>query len=184
MTAHLRDEGMYGLKAGAFVNDNIQVEGSFGYMSHFESRFAPTTLDQSFGILPRTVYGLLYDLNGVWNFGQQPIFGTRISPYVTGGIGGLSTVVRHANAALIGGQFYRIDSGTRAPVLNPTRTVVVHDNSAFFSLNYGAGIKSLKMWGPMGFRVDVRGRTFPNFRGKSMTWPEATAGLTFTIGER
>lgn len=180
----MRDEGMYGLKAGVSVSDAVQVEGSFGYMNHFESRIAPTTRDQSFGIQPRTIYGLLYDLNGVWNFGTNPLFGTRFSPYITGGVGGLSTEVRHANSALIAGELYRTDPATGASVLNPTRTIIVNDNTAFFSVNYGGGIKAMNVWGPVGFRADVRGRTFPNFRGESLTWPEATAGLTFTFGER
>ena len=60
----------------------------------------------------------------------------------------------------------------------------VADNSAFFSVNYGVGFKASKLWGPMGARVDIRGRTFPNFRGETITWPEATAGLVFTLGER
>jgi len=59
----------------------------------------------------------------------------------------------------------------------------VADNSAFFSVNYGGGIKATRLWRPMDLRVDVRGRTFPNFRHNALTWPEATAGLTFTLGE-
>ena len=180
----MRDEGLYGLKAGVFLNDSVEVEGNFAYMNHFESRMAPTTLDQSFGIQPRTVHGLLYDLNGVWNFGSPSIWGSRLSPYVTGGIGGLSTEIPGgSNAALIAGELYRNNASGTA-VLNPTRTVVVHDNTAFLSVNYGGGIKALNMWGPVGLRMDVRGRTFPNFRGQSLTWPEATAGLTFSFGER
>lgn len=182
-TAHLRDEGIYGLKAAASVNDYVQVEGSFGYMNHFESRLVPSTLDQSFGIQPRTVNGLLYDINGVWNFAKRPIFGSHVSPYVVGGVGGLSTEVRQADSALIAGQLYRTNAAGTA-TLNPTQTVVVHDNTAFFSVNYGGGVKGDKVWGPMGFRADFRGRTFPNFRGQPMTWPEATAGVTFTFGER
>src|SRR5438876_6139890 len=123
-TAHLRDEGMYGLKAAVPLNDHVQVEGNFAYMNHFESRLAPTILDQAFGIQPRTIYGLLYDVNGLWNFGAKPIFGTRFTPYATAGIGGLSTEVRHANSALIAGQFYRTDPATGTAVLNPTRTVI------------------------------------------------------------
>jgi len=183
-TAHLRDEGIYGVRASAFLTDYFQVEGNFAYMNHFESRFAPTVLDQTFGIQPKSVQGLLYDVNGVWNFTRRPISGTKLEPYVTGGIGGLSTEVRDGDAAVIGGEFYRVNPSTRNVVFDPTKTVVVHDNTAFLSLNYGAGVKSLKLWGPMGFRADFRGRTFPNFRGKSMTWPEATGGLTFTLGEK
>ena len=44
------------LKASALLTDNIDVEGNFGYVNHFEGRFAPTVLDQSYGILPRTVW--------------------------------------------------------------------------------------------------------------------------------
>jgi len=181
-TAHLRDEGIYGLKVGSFVGDNFEVEGNLAYMNHFESRLAPTTLDQAFGIAPRSIYALLYDVNGVYNFGNRP-FGVRVAPYVTGGVGGLSTMVRHADVALISGQIYRNDVAF-GPVFSPTSTVVVADNSAFFSFNYGAGIKAMNAWGPVGLRADFRGRTFPNFRGESMTWPEATAGVIFTFGAR
>src|SRR5262249_1283830 len=153
-----------------------QVEGNFGYMNHFESRFVPTVLDQSFGVRPQTVHALLYDINGVWNFGQHPILGSHFTPYVTGGIGGLSTEVDNGQVALLGGQFYQV-TPARAVVFRPTSTVTVHDNTAFLSVNYGAGIKTIRTWGPMGFRADIRGRTFPNFRGESMTWPEASGGL-------
>ena len=47
----------------------------------------------------------------------------------------------------------------------------------------GSYILATKLWGPMGVRADIRGRTFPNFRGDTLTWPEVTAGLTFTFGE-
>jgi hypothetical protein len=181
--AHLRDEGVYGVKTDVSLNDRVQVEGNFAYMNHVESRLVPTTLDQSFGIQPRTIFGLLYDLNLVFNFSAKQIPGTRISPYVTGGVGGLSTEVRNADSAVIAGQFYRTVPVVGAVILAPTRTVVVHDNSAFLSVNYGGGFKATKLWGPVGFRADIRGRTFPNFRGQLMTWPEATAGLTFTFGE-
>ena len=116
-TAHLRDEGMYGVKVGAYVNDNFEVEGNLAYVNHFESRFAPTVLDQAFGIQPHSVWGLIYDVNGVWNFGKQSVFGSHISPYVVGGIGGLSTEIRGSNAALIGGQFYGTDAATGATVV-------------------------------------------------------------------
>jgi hypothetical protein len=181
---HLRDEGMYGLKALASVTDNIQIEGNFGYINHAESRIAPTMLDQSFGIRPTTIHGLLYDVNGVYNFGYHPLFGSGVTPYVVAGLGGLSTLVENGTSALIGGQIYTTDPATGTAVLDTGRKAIVGDNSAFFSVNYGGGIKVNKLWGPMGARVDVRGRTFPNFRGQTITWPEASAGLLFTFGEK
>ena len=98
------------------------------------------------------------------------------------GVGGLSTLIENGSTALIVGQVYTT-SATGTPVLDTGRKVVVADNSAFFSVNYGVGIKTSRLWGPMGVRVDVRGRTFPNFRHNVLTWPEATAGLMFTFGE-
>jgi len=178
-TNHMRDAGLYGVRAAAWWSDQFQLEGSFGYMNHFESRGAPTVLDQSFGIQPATVHGLLYDINVNWNFLNR-----RISPYVTGGVGGLSTMVRNADLALINGNVYETTPVTGIVALSPTRTQVVGDNSAFFSVNYGAGVQTLRTWGPVGFRADYRGRTFPNFAGEALTWQEATAGITLTFGER
>ena len=68
-------------------------------------------------------------------------------------------------------------------------TVDVFGNSiptrdTFLSMSYGGGFKVLRKWGPVGYRVDVRGRTLPNFNGFAYSWLEATAGLTFAWGSR
>jgi hypothetical protein len=181
---HMRNEGIYGLKAGAFLDPNIQLEGNFGYINHFEPRDIPIPLDTSFGVTPKTIYGLLFDLNGVWNFGQSQVFGNRVSPYVTAGVGGLTAEVRHANSALVAGSFYSTSSATAAPVLSNGRTIVLNDGDTFLTVNYGGGVKAMNLWGPMGLRADVRGRTLPNFYGKAVHWPEVTGGLTFSWGER
>jgi hypothetical protein len=179
----MRNEGIYGLKAGVFVNPNIQLEGNFGYINHFESRNVPTSLDSAYGIAPRTIYGLLFDLNGVWNFDQRNTFGSRLTPYAAVGVGSLTAEVRHTDAALIAGSFYTTDAaGT--PALSNSRTITLHDGSTFLTVNYGGGVKALNMWGPVGLRADIRGRTLPNFYGKMLHWPEATGGLTFSWGER
>src|SRR5437867_10205720 len=156
---NLRDEGMYGLKASAALTDNFDIEGNFAYVNHFEGRFAPRVLDQSFCILPRTVHGLIYDVNGVYNFGRGPLFGSSFFPYVTAGIGGLSTLVDNGTTALIDGQVYTM-SATGTPVLDTGRKVVVADNSAFFSVNYGAGIKTCT---PVGAHGCACGRPGPHF---------------------
>jgi hypothetical protein len=57
-------------------------------------------------------------------------------------------------------------------------------SKTFFTVNYGDGIKFLNLAGPLGFRVDVRGRALPNFFGETTTWLEPTAGITFSRGER
>src|SRR5712691_6092386 len=36
-------EGLYGLKAGVFVTQNAELEGSFGYINHFEMAHSPNS---------------------------------------------------------------------------------------------------------------------------------------------
>jgi len=60
----------------------------------------------------------------------------------------------------------------------------MQSGDTFFTVNYGGGIKFLNLAGPVGFRVDVRGRTMPNFFGETAAWLEPTAGITFSLGER
>jgi len=71
-----------------------------------------------------------------------------------------------------------------AVVPNPARSKIMDSGDTFFTVNYGGGVKFLKVVGPMGFRVDVRGRTIPNFLSQTTTWLEPTAGVTFNWGER
>jgi len=148
----LKSDGIYGVKGGVFLDENVQLEGSFGYMNHFEMR-------QPFS--PIATRAFLYDLNGVYNFGQRQFLNTRISPFISAGAGGLTTHVPEASSLSLA------DSG-----------------NTFFNVNYAAGIKFLNLGGPVGLRVDVRGRTLPNFFGETTTWFEPTAGLTFSWGER
>ena len=77
-------------------------------------------------------------------------------------------------------------------IQNPTTggsTVVVAntvmDNRTFFTFSYGGGLKTQRVWGPMGFFGDVRGRTIPNFfNGHGTNLFELSAGLNFSWGER
>jgi len=57
-------------------------------------------------------------------------------------------------------------------------------NDTFFTFSYGGGLKATRLWGPMGLFGDFRGRTAPNFFGHSNTWPEISAGLNFSWGEK
>ena len=71
-----------------------------------------------------------------------------------------------------------------ALIQNPARQVVMDNNDTFFTISYGGGIKAMKLWGPAGFRFDVRGRTIPNFFSEGVTRAEYTGGLLFAWGER
>ena len=57
-------------------------------------------------------------------------------------------------------------------------------NDTFFTFSYGGGLKAARLWGPMGVFGDFRGRTVPNFFGHANTWPELSAGLNFSWGEK
>jgi hypothetical protein len=62
---------------------------------------------------------------------------------------------------------------------------VLRNNMTFFTFSYGGGLKLQRVWGPLGFFGDVRGRTIPNlFNGHGTNLLELTAGLNFAFGER
>ncbi|HLH30033.1 MAG TPA: hypothetical protein VKY31_02445, partial [Terriglobia bacterium] len=181
----IRAQGIYGLKGGLIWGGNAELEASLGYMNHFEPRNSPNPLDfntnGTFG--QPSVMGFLYDINGAWNFGNRNVFGARISPYLVVGGGGLTTEVRHGTSAFFqgGGMVPDVNGNL---VANPGPTKIIHDGDTFFTVNYGGGIKAMNLWGPVGLRVDVRGRTIPNFFHTAQTWPEATGGLLLSWGER
>jgi len=77
--------------------------------------------------------------------------------------------------------------GVTTNVSDDSQTLFGPNTSAtemFFSVSYGGGIKLLRMFGPVGFRADVRGRTLPRYYGFRFSWLETTAGLSFSFGER
>jgi hypothetical protein len=179
----LKTDGVYGLKGGVFLDQNVEIEGGIGYINHFEMRNPANALNPTFGIFQPAVYGVMYDVNGAYNFGQRQFLNTRVSPYVTLGVGGLTANVRHASSTAITGGGFVMDANGNA-VANPARSIVMNDGDTFLTINYGGGIKAMNLWGPVGLRADIRGRTLPNFYGETTNWPELTGGLTFSWGER
>jgi Outer membrane protein beta-barrel domain len=177
-----KNEGIYGLKAGAFLNPNFELEGSFGYLNHFEQKTRVPNVTSAGTLFSPSVMGFLYDVNGAYNFGQRNLFGARVSPYFSLGVGGLTTEVKHADSTFLAGGFTTTPAG--AIVAIPGRSVALNDGDTFFTVNYGGGIKAMRLWGPVGLRADIRGRTIPNFFGETLNWPELTGGVTFAWGER
>ena len=76
--------------------------------------------------------------------------------------------------------FVGFPTGTSVFVAND----VLDSGDTFFTFSYGGGLKATRLWGPMGVFGDFRGRTVPNFLGHSNTWPEISAGLNFSWGEK
>jgi hypothetical protein len=179
----IRSEGIYGLKGGYFFDQNIELEGSFGYINHLGMTYAPTPgdINPSGANGQRTTRGFLYDVNGVWNFSQHRFRNTRFTPYVAAGVGGLTTEVRSGSAAFLGGGTTTNASGN---IVQGAPFSTLHDGDTFFTVNYGGGIKLMNIWGPVGFRADIRGRTIPNFFRQAVSWPEVTGGVLLSFGER
>src|SRR5262249_28810606 len=112
---------------------------------------------------------------------QRQFLNTRVSPYVVAGIGGLTTEIRSGTATFVGGG--PTTDANRNMVAGPG-VGVLHDGDTFFTVNYGGGIKAMNLWGPLGFRAEVRGRTIPNFFHQTVSWPEVTGGVLLSWGER
>src|SRR5689334_17261640 len=49
-----KGEGIYGLKGGVFIGQNVQIEGSFGYLNHFELKNPPNSFNPGFGVVQPT----------------------------------------------------------------------------------------------------------------------------------
>ena len=175
---------IWGGRVGAFVTPNIELEGNFGFVNHFNLKNNPNPANEIFGITRPATRAYVYDLFISWNFGERQAFGTRFAPFLTFGLGGLTTKVADADAVFIQGGGLTFLPGTSIVVANPDPPVVLDNGDTFFTISYGGGIKALRMWGPVGLRADVRGRTAPNFFGNSLNWwPELTGAVTFSWGE-
>jgi hypothetical protein len=61
---------------------------------------------------------------------------------------------------------------------------VIRNNATYFTFSYGGGLKLQRVWGPLGFFGDVRGRTIPNFFHHQTNLLEVSAGLNFAWGEK
>ena len=181
---NFRDQAIWGVKGGVFLSPNTQVGGSFEYLNHFQLREPPNPLNPVFGVVPPAVRGFLYDANFVYNFRERAVYKERtIIPFVSVGGGGLTAYIPDASFVFIQGGGSVINAAG-AVVPNPGPSKIMDSGATFVTVNYGGGVKFPHSVGPIGFRVDVRGRTIPNFFGEKTTWVEPTAGLTFSWGER
>ncbi len=107
------------------------------------------------------------------------MWGSTFRPYLVGGTGGLTTNVKNEDAFVL----------NVVPVSTPLGTTfvandVLESGDTFFTFSYGGGVKAMRLWGPVGFFADIRGRTLPNFFASATTRTELSAGLNFSWGER
>ena len=162
-TIQLKREGIYGVKGGMFFADRFQLEGNLGYINHFE--FENTD--------PKS-RAFIWEAGPSVNFFSS-LF-ERAVPFLSVKAGGITGFIGDPeNVADNSADFATIATGP---------AVTLEDGDTFFQYSYGGGVKGYRLWGPLGLRAEVRGRTMPNFFGNSITWLETTGGVTFSWGER
>lgn len=172
-----KNPGIFGIKGGAFVSDSFLVEGNVGFINQMRVRhdFNPP------------IWGLQYEALGSLN-----LFRTRFAgvfPYVSAGVGAL-TLHTHNELDLNGGDTsvypVRVTAVEVAPgFFRETEQLQIDNGDTFFNFSYGGGVKAQRLWGPLGLRADIRGRTMPNFYNSQMVHAfEMSGGLLFSWGER
>jgi hypothetical protein len=155
--SNMNGDGIYGIRGGVYLMDFVQLDLNLGYINHFNVENMPDIGTRAY----------LWDVNGSYSLRGYniPYTDRKWEPFFTVGLGGVSTGSR-------GSQVVDFDP---API---------GDGHTFLAFSYGGGIKAMRLWGPIGLRADVRGRTLPNFTPSSLTWLEITGGFNVMWGER
>lgn len=68
-----KTDGIYGLKGGVFLDQNMQLEGSLGNLNHFELKQPPNPFNPMFGIVQPAVRGSLYDVQRYIQFWRAAV---------------------------------------------------------------------------------------------------------------
>jgi len=173
---------LLGVRGGYYITPAFELGGNWSWSNHFQpnSSAAAPGLAGVLGFPQGTVRANIWEIEFAYNFGKHSVFGsTAVRPYVVGGTGGLTTNAKDPDTFVLNVR----------PVVVPGTTLfftndVLNGSETFFTFSYGGGIKAKRLWGPMGFFGDIRGRSVPNFFSTSLNWPELSAGLTFSWGER
>src|SRR5262249_18080199 len=124
----------------------------------------------------------LWEAEFTYNFGKRNMLGANVRPYLVLGSGWLTAHIKDPDTFVLN----VIPLPTVA--LPPTSFLpndTLESGGKFFTFSYGGGVKAAHLWGPLGVFGDIRGRAVPNFfSGHGTNWPEISAGLNFSWGER
>jgi outer membrane protein with beta-barrel domain len=173
---NFRGNQLLGVRGGYYVTSGFEIGGNYSWNNHFQPTNSNpgATMARELGFPQGSVRGNIWEAEFSYNFGKRQVVGHAVKPYVVGGAGGLTTSIKNAD--------------TFALNVRPSSLFFANDvlnsGDTFFTFSYGGGLKAMRLWGPMGFFGDFRGRTLPNFFGTSNTWPELSAGLNFSWGEK
>lgn len=151
----LKGSGVYGIR---FETDFIRIIGmehTFGYSPDF---VRPEIFSSTGGSR-----ALIYNSNVILN---APL--GRLVPYATAGLGLMTS-----------NRFFALP--TPFPL---AATALGTKFGNHFAVNYGGGVKMVRLLGPLGVRFDVRGYTMPDVFSQSLNLFEVTGGLHFSFGGR
>lgn len=166
----LKNDFMWGIRAGVHLEPSFALEANFGYLNHFELR----------GTDPK-VRGLLWEVGPTYSFSSEdwPL-PKAFTPHLSFSAGGITTHLKDPNtfAYNVYGTTQVVGSAPQTTV----RQVQVQNGDTFFTLSAGGGLKINP--GPIGIRADIRARMLPNFYRSSPIWTEATVGVSFVLGKR
>jgi hypothetical protein len=177
-----KNNQLLGVRGGGYVSPNFEIGANYAWSNHFvpSNSNAAANFARALGFPQPRVRAHLWDAEFTYNFGKQAIFGSAVRPYLTASGGGLTTNVKNGDQFVLNAHQVTSVFGTS---LAPND--ILEDGDTFFTFSYGGGIKAAKLVGPLGFFGDFRGRTIPNFfAGHGTNWPEVSAGLYFSWGER
>jgi hypothetical protein len=183
-----QDNQLLGVRGGVYITKNVELGGNYSWTNHFQpgKKNTAASLAGDLGFPQGSVRAHLWEGELAYNFTPMNLFGSTVRPYATAGGGVLTANVKDPDTFVLNvNQF----TSTDTPVATPLQTVstandVLQDGDAFFAFSYGGGVKLHRVFGSMGFFGDFRGRTIPNFFGHATNWPELSAGITFSWGER
>jgi hypothetical protein len=175
---------LLGVRGGYYITSGFEIGGNYSWSNHFQPKASndAAAFAGAAGFPQGAVRASIWEAEFSYNFGKRSMFGSSIKPYVVFGAGGLTATVKENGTFVLNTRLDTLPFGPgNAPFL------VANDvlgNDTFFTISYGGGLKAERLWGPMGVFGDFRGRTIPNFFDSAFNWPEVSAGLTFSWGER
>jgi hypothetical protein len=177
----------FGVRGGGYITKDFELGGNWNWTNHFQPNQSNTgsALAGDLRFPQGSVRANLWEVEYTYNFAKRSVFGsTAVRPYVVGSTGGITTSIHSAknNEDTFVLNVVPVNTNNNGVRFVPNDVLDNHDT--FFTFSYGGGVKGLRVWGPMGFFGDIRGRTIPNFFSSSTTRTELSAGLTFSWGER
>jgi hypothetical protein len=177
-----RNNQILGVRGGGYVTPSFEIGANYAWSNHFQpsDTNAAATFAGDLGFPQSGVRSNLWEAEFAYNFGKHGVHGATVRPYLVMGGGVLITSNRDNGDFVLNVRSFQTPNGIAfAP------NDVLSDNSKFFTFSYGGGLKAARLAGPLGFFGDLRGRTIPNFfNGHGTNWPEVSAGLYFSWGER